>query len=102
MGLSVNNPALLEVSGDLTLGTVAGLYEQSRKILPGDIETVDLAGVSRIDSAGLALLLEWQAAAHRNSRPLAFRDAPEDLLRLAALSEATRLLGLSARAEQAA
>jgi phospholipid transport system transporter-binding protein len=97
MPLSVHNGACLRVSGDLTLDSVARLYQDSRSLLPGEISAVDLNGVSRIDSAGLALLLEWQAAARKGNTTLSFTGAPEDLLRLAALCESTSLLGLTAR-----
>lgn len=101
MSLSVKQQNCLEVSGDLTLESVAGLYQQSRKLFPGEIRSVDLSGVSRIDSAGLALLLEWQSAARKREAILAFNDAPDDLVSLADLCEATDLLGLKPRAATA-
>lgn len=97
MPLSVNNTERLEVSGDLTLEHVTRVYEQSRALLPGQVRTVDLGGVSRVDSAGLALLLEWQSEARKRDASLRFEGAPEDLLSLAGLCEATELLGLDAR-----
>jgi phospholipid transport system transporter-binding protein len=59
-------------------------------------DTIDLAGIKRVDSAGLALLLEWQASARVQGRTLSFSNAPRDLVRLAALCEASDLLGLEA------
>lgn len=97
MPLAVLNGSCLQVSGDLTLESVARLYQDSRPLLPGEISAVDLNDVSRIDSAGLALLLEWQAAARKGNTTLSFIGAPEGLLRLAALCESTSLLGLTPR-----
>jgi phospholipid transport system transporter-binding protein len=97
MALALHDEHRLDVSGDLTLDSVAQLFEQSRSLLPGQVRTIDLQNVSRVDSAGLALLLEWQSAATQRNGALAFTNAPEDLSRLAALCEATRLLGLSPR-----
>jgi phospholipid transport system transporter-binding protein len=61
------------------------------------VEQIDLAGVTTIDSAGLALLLEWQSRAHAAGRELTVRNAPDGLLRLARLCEAVDLLNLSGR-----
>lgn len=97
MSLNVKQNCL-EVSGDLTLENVGRLYQQSRDLLPGTIRSVDLSGVSRVDSSGLALLLEWQSTACKRDARLDFNDAPNDLIRLAALCEATDLLGLKPRA----
>jgi phospholipid transport system transporter-binding protein len=101
MPLDATDNERLEVSGDLTLDNVARLYQDSRKLLPGKVRTVDLGSVSRIDSAGLALLLEWQSAARQRGAELSFSGAPDDLLRLAALCDSTALLGLTARGAEA-
>jgi phospholipid transport system transporter-binding protein len=91
------------LSGALTLETVTGLYRDMEKRLPGagPISRVDLAGVSTADSAGLALLLEWQARHRKRGRALTITNAPGSLLRLAKLSEAIELLNISGRSEQA-
>ena len=92
-----NNEAVMTLSGDLTFDTVSSLYLKSRTTPFHDNGTVDLTGVTLVDSAGLALLLEWQSDARKRNSRLAFINAPSDLLRLAALSESTTLLGLAAR-----
>jgi phospholipid transport system transporter-binding protein len=91
------------LSGALTLETVAGLYRDMEKRLPGTgpISRVDLSGVSTADSAGLALLLEWQARHRGRGRALTITNAPGSLLRLAKLSEAVELLNISGRGGQA-
>ncbi len=88
-----------ELSGDMTFGSVRSLSEQAESLLgPGsDIRQINLAQVKKVDSAGLALLLEWQAAAKRNNASLTITDAPDDLLSLARLCEAQELLQLAAR-----
>ena len=87
----------MDVSGALNFDSVAAVYLESRTILTGQISTIDLAAVTSVDSSGLALLLEWQSEAARRGQKLAFVNAPSDLQRLAALSEATALLGLPPR-----
>ena len=97
MTLQANRENILEVSGALTFDSVPTVYLESQSRLNAQINTVDLAAVTAVDSAGLALLLEWQALARKRSSNLAFINAPSDLLRLAALSESTSLLRLMAR-----
>lgn len=90
--------------GPLTLATVAARYRECERLWSGRQApgAVDLARIERIDSAGLALLLEWQAQARRHGGTLSFRNPPDGLLRLAALCEASEALGLEAQAEQQA
>lgn len=87
------------LTGPLTFATVARLFGEIAPTLPGTAPggRIDLAGVGAIDSAGLALLLEWQSRARARGGQLALDNAPADLLRLARLCEADELLNLSAR-----
>jgi phospholipid transport system transporter-binding protein len=90
------------LTGPLTFETVARLFRTLEKGPPGaaQIGQVDLAGVSAIDSAGLALLLEWQSRAQSLGGRLAVHNAPENLLRLARLCEAVDLLDISGRGQK--
>ena len=97
MVLKAISDQILDVSGALTIDAVPGIYLESQSLINSKTGTIDLAGVTSVDSAGLALLLEWQAAAQGRGANLAFINAPSDLLRLAALSESSDLLGLKAR-----
>jgi phospholipid transport system transporter-binding protein len=47
---------------------------------------IDLIDIERADSAGLALLIEWIKRALKNNQQLCFKNIPEQLLALAALS----------------
>jgi len=91
--------AIIEVLGDMTFGSVRMLYEQAESILGtgSKIRQIDLALVENVDSSGLALLLEWQAAARRNNAGFSITHAPADLLSLAKLCEAQELLQLEGR-----
>ena len=90
---------VINVSGPLTFASVAARYQEAKSLLSDEITIVDLGAVSSTDSAGLALLLEWQAAARQRGARLKFINAPVDLMRLAVLSESTGLLGLTSRPE---
>lgn len=87
------------LAGPLTFETVSRLFRAMEKSAPGEPppEQIDLAGVTTIDSAGLALLLEWQSRSRAAGRKLTVRNAPDGLLRLARLCEATGLLSISGR-----
>ena len=53
---------------------------------------VDLAGVTRADSAGLALLLEWITWANHTVREIRFLSMPERILAIARTTEVEQLL----------
>jgi len=53
---------------------------------------VDLARVGRIDSAGLALLLEWSIEARAAGRAVGYRNMPAGLTALAGISDVSELL----------
>ena len=62
-----------------------------------NIDVLDLREISRVDSSGLALLLEWQAKALSGNRKLRILNAPASLLQLAQLCEAGDLLDMEGR-----
>jgi phospholipid transport system transporter-binding protein len=88
------------IAGELTLDTVSTVFRQAEIAATQgrQIADVDLAAVSRVDSSGLALLLEWQSLAHRNGRIMRIRNAPPGLLSLTRLCEASDLMVFEGRA----
>jgi len=92
------------LAGDLTLDTVSKIFRQSEQAATAGkhIADLDLAAVSRVDSAGLALLLEWQSLAHRSGRIMRIRNAPPGLMSLTKLCEASDLMVFEGRATVAA
>ncbi len=86
---------VFELRGDLDLATVTALAEElPRPAGAGSAVTVDLAGVERADSAGLALLVDWTARAAASGEQLVFRDPPAQLLAIARASGVDRILRL--------
>ncbi|MFP4132090.1 MAG: STAS domain-containing protein [Thiohalospira sp.] len=75
------------LSGPLTFATVP---ELARMEAPGG--EVDLGGVTRADSAGLALLLDWLAGARRSAIPLEFHHLPAQLDAIARVSGIVEVL----------
>ncbi len=91
-GLTVHE-GTLKVHGPLTFATVPGLFMESNSIIKSVSETItiDLQHVSRTDSAGLALLVEWLRAAGSHAR---FVNIPAQLRRLIDVSGLARAFGI--------
>ena len=96
-GLDDNGCASL--AGELTFGSVPDLFRESEKLFLGAraVTSIDLSQVTTADSAGLALLLEWQAMQGTASQKLDIRNAPSSLISLATLCEADDVMNLSGR-----
>ena len=86
---------LFRVSGELDFDSVPEMFRESveRFGVTGDI-VLDLAGVTRANSAGLALLIEWQRLARRPGRTISIRNVPVSLRNLARVSELESVLSL--------
>jgi phospholipid transport system transporter-binding protein len=81
--------------GPLTFATarvarLAGL--EALKPAPTQRLEIDCAGVTAADSAGLAVLLDWLAAAKLSGHSLKLTGLPQDLTALARISELEQLL----------
>lgn len=81
------------LSGVLSFQTVPQLWKQGGDMLDGSPQLLlDLAGVSRTDSAGIALLVEWlRMASERNAR-ICFQNIPPQMLAIARVSGLDDLL----------
>jgi len=96
-GIRFRPDGTVALGGELSFETVPGLYRQagSSFLQSGRSTTIDLAGVTRADSAALALLLEWQAQCQAAQSQLRIINAPDGLLSLARLADSVELLQLS-------
>ena len=81
------------VAGPITLEGVVRLLGEGNRLFPGPLATVDLAGVTEVDSSALSLLLEWRREAARSGRQIRFLNLPVNLQSLAKLYGVTELLG---------
>ncbi|WP_295542502.1 STAS domain-containing protein [uncultured Thiohalocapsa sp.] len=90
------------LAGDLTLSAVSALA--TKRLEPGEQQQVmlDLAGVGKPSSAGVALLLEWQAQLRADGATLVLHNVPLAMQRLAALANVDALLGLGEQPDPAA
>lgn len=84
------------VEGELNLMTVPSLLQAMRDQFPanGSEAHIDLAGVTRSDSAGLALLVEWLRLARARDVRVQFHNLPPQLQEIARISDLMPLLPL--------
>lgn len=73
----------LHLSGALDRAAVVALWPRLQAIA-GDVRALDLAAVTGVDSAGVALLAELAARARRRGHGLALQGAPTGLTELEA------------------
>ena len=91
--LAATEPGRFELSGDI------GFEDAARLLAEGDAAfgalqqvELDFSGVARVDSAGLALLLEWSLAARSAGQSLRYRNIPPAIASLAGISDVAELL----------
>ena len=84
------------IEGELNMQTVPTLLQVMLSQLPasGSEAHIDLAGVTRSDSAGLALLVEWLRLAKAGDIRLQFHNLPPQLQEMARVSDLLPLLPL--------
>lgn len=87
------------LGGELTFASSTCLYHSMEVHLNEGyvLERIDLSAITTADSAGLALLLEWQATTRLSGNSLTMTGAPDGLMQLAQLCDAVELLNLSGR-----
>ena len=81
------------LSGAMTFETAERILAASEE--PFEEHTrleVDLSGVTKTDSAGLALLLEWITWANHTVREISFTGMPERIVAIAKTTEVDHLL----------
>jgi len=88
--LEERHPGALTLRGDLRAPEVPALLD-SLPVTARRYE-VDLGGIERIDSAGLALILEWQRRLTSVGGALVLRHPPDPLVRLAQISGVDKLI----------
>lgn len=87
-------PGTLGVSGVLSFETAAAALDAIGAALAAQpVARLDLAGVERSDSAGLACVLAVQAEARRLGRALDVEHMPEGMRALAQVCEVDSLVG---------
>ncbi len=86
----------LALTGELSFDTIPQVLEESaayaaRTDLP-DRLTIDFSGITNVDSAAVALLLDWRRMAVKRGKTLVFVNLPANLLALAELYGVAELI----------
>ncbi|CAK0768516.1 phospholipid transport system transporter-binding protein [Gammaproteobacteria bacterium] len=80
-------------SGELSFATVPVAWARTEELFAGPASLVlDLAGITRSDSAALILLLGWIRLARRRGKEIGYRNLPAQLLAVAKVSGVENLL----------
>lgn len=91
--LEAAGPGRFELAGTVGFDEVARLLaEGDSAFAPLQSVEVDLARITRADSAGLALLIEWLLAARVAGRQLRYSNVPPGVVSLAGISDVAELL----------
>lgn len=86
------------LNADLTFETVTSMLVESKRLFADQEHIdIDMAGVRRADSAGLALLLEWLSWAQSAGRRIEYRNIPAQIAAIARISEVDALLSGDSR-----
>jgi len=85
-------PGQLVARGELGFATAAEALGAGLKLFDGADFTIDLAGVTDSDSAGLAVLIEWLAQANARHVNLHYLNVPKQILAIAHISDVDELL----------
>ena len=86
------------ISGELTFATAENILKASEAPFEEHTQLeIDLSGVTKSDSAGLALLLEWVTWANHSVREIRFAEIPEKIYAIARTTEVDQLLSRGER-----
>lgn len=95
VGISEPTPGRVTVTGELTFASAREARQIGILVLESsraDRIAIDCAGVTRADSAGLAVLLDWLAWGRRKSHAVTLENLPPSLVAIAKISEVDGLL----------
>jgi phospholipid transport system transporter-binding protein len=81
------------LNGAMSFDTANDILRKSEALFGryGSVE-IDLAGVGKADSAGLALIIEWKSQAANRSADIRFSNVPDSLLAIARTTEVQDLV----------
>ncbi|MDQ7073438.1 MAG: STAS domain-containing protein [Gammaproteobacteria bacterium] len=92
-----SNSKMFHLSGELTFATANKLLEQAPNLFESHHQLkIDLTKVTRSDSAGLALLINWMRWAKKMSKEIRFYNVPAQILAIAHASGVDELLPIGA------
>lgn len=87
-----------QVSGEMTLASANALLAEGAQLIAGNGKSAmrfDLAGVTEVDSSGLAVVFGWVREAMRLDKTVSISNLPKNLTSLAEVYGVSDLLPLS-------
>jgi phospholipid transport system transporter-binding protein len=99
VGISEPQSGRVVVTGELTFASARDARQLGLLVLDSSRAeriVVDCSAVTRADSAGLAVLLDWLAWGRRKSRAVSLMNLPAALIAIARISEVDGLLTATA------
>jgi phospholipid transport system transporter-binding protein len=93
-GFTARSQDAFEISGEMTFQSVPQFLLHTDEWLKSNASkiTIDLAGVTHADSAGLALLIEWLQRARAAQRAIVFTHMPDQMRELARVNGLEQVL----------
>jgi len=90
-------PGQYRLQGSLNLNSVVRLLTQSEMMFHANTPAIgiDMGPVQRVESAGLALLVEWRRRAEKAGKTLNYQNIPDQLIAIARLSGVAEILALT-------
>lgn len=86
--IEIREDGVCYVSGDMDMRTVPELLRSSAGLFNGRTDiVVDMSGVRRADSAGVALLVEWLRQAREREAALTLRNVPAQMWAIIKISD---------------
>lgn len=92
--LNTDDPDTWKVEGELTFASVTDLQDRSPERFESPPQTLDMGGVGRIDSAGIALVVEWARRARAAGGGMRLINVPEGMTALAKTTGLDQLLNI--------
>jgi phospholipid transport system transporter-binding protein len=83
------------VSGDLLMDNVNEILLKSESLSMSDGFVVDFSDVTKVDTAALSLMMEWQRRAFASTSKVSFANLPMNLRRLVTLYGVAEFVPLS-------
>lgn len=96
--LDKDAPGAWKVEGELTFASVPAIQETSLESFSSPPASLDLGGVERLDSAGIALIVEWARRAKAAGVAMRLENVPAGMVSLARTTGLDRLLNIDGSA----
>ncbi len=86
----------LRIQGEMDFNSVAHLWETTAALFAANPPLqIDLGGVSRANSAGVALLVAWLRQAYKQQRKLVFINVPAQMQAIIQVADLETLLPIA-------